>query len=672
MFLICYIILMVIIMDRMNELIELLNKYSYEYYTLDNPSVDDAEYDRLMQELIKIESCHPEWVRDDSPTRKIGGEIISEFVKVKHDVPMLSLGNVFNEEEIKDFDEKISKVFTNHEYVCELKIDGLAVSLEYRNGILYQASTRGDGVIGEDITHNIKTIKSIPHKLNKNVDIIVRGEVYMPKKSFEKLNKYQEENGENKFQNPRNAASGSIRQLDSSVAAKRGLDAFFYHYPLTPFKTHYESLMYIKELGFVVNENVKLCKNINEVLEYINNWTEKRNTLPYEIDGIVIKVNDIAMQNELGYTAKVPKWATAYKFPPEHVLTRLKDIIFTVGRTGQITPNAVLEPVKVMGSTISRATLHNHDFCIEKDIRIGDFVYIFKAGDVIPAVDRVEFSRRSGNEMKFEMIKYCPMCGSQLKQRDKMVDYFCENIHCPARKIESLIHFVSRNAMNIEGLGEKIIEDFYNYGFIKKISDIYKLGVKREELIELEGFGIKSVDIILKNIEESKSNSLDRLLFALGINGIGAKTAKILCRYYNNIDSLISATEEELSNIYDIGPILSHNICTYFSEKENIKEINELKELGINMKYESTQIIEDENFKNKRFVITGSFDNLTREQIKEYIENHGGITSESVSKKTDVVIVGSSPGSKKDKAESLNIQIWNQDKLFEIMHIVEK
>ena len=494
----------------------------------------------------------------------------------------------------------------------------------------------------------------------------------IPKKSFERHNKYQEEHGEAKFQNPRNAAAGSIRQLDSNIASKRGLDAFLYHYPLTPFKTHYESLMYMKKLGFVVNPNIKLCKNVEEVLSYIKEWTEKRSSLPYEIDGIVIKVNDIAMQKELGYTAKVPKWATAYKFPPEHVLTRLTDIIFTVGRTGQITPNAVLEPVRVMGSTIARATLHNQDYCIEKDIRIGDYVYIYKAGDVIPAVARVEFSRRNGTERKFKMIEYCPMCGTKLTKKPGMVDYFCENVHCPARKIEGLIHFVSRNAMNIDGLGDRIIEDFYNYGFIKKISDIYKLNSKREELIELEGFGIKSVDTMLKNIETSKENSLDRLLFALGINGIGDKTAKILCKYYTSIDTLMNATEEELSNIYDIGPILSKNIVEYFKNENNLAEIEELRNMGVNMTFSGKTIIEDDNFKDKRFVITGSFDNLTRDEIKEYIEERGGRTSDSVSKKTDVVLVGEAPGSKRDKAIELNIPIWNQDKLFEIMGIVEK
>ena len=659
-------------MDRMNEIIELLNKYAYEYYTLDKPSVEDAEYDRLMQELIRIESSHPEWIRLDSPTRKIGGEVISEFEKVTHRVPMMSLGNVFNEEEIRDFDEKVSKVFPNHEYVCELKIDGLAFNLEYKDGVFVRAATRGNGVVGEDITHNVKTIKSIPHVLKEKVDLDIRGEIYMSKKSFNKLNERQKEKGENIFQNPRNAAAGSIRQLDSSVAASRGLDVFLYHYPETPFKTHYETLMYMKKLGFVVNPNIRLCKNIDEVLSFIHEWTEKRNTLPYEIDGIVIKVNDIEQQRELGFTAKVPKWATAYKFPPEHVLTKLTDIIFTVGRTGQITPNAVLEPVRVMGSTISRATLHNSDYCVEKDIRIGDYVYIYKAGDVIPAVDRVELKRRNGAEKPFEMIKYCPMCGSNLVQKNGMVDYFCENIHCPARKIEGLIHFVSRGAMNILGLGDRIMEDFFNYGYIKEFSDIYKLDKYKEELTLLEGFGNKSIEAILKSIEESKQNSLDRLLFALGINGIGAKTAKLLCKYYTTIDSLIDATEEELATIRDIGPTLSINIVNYFKDEKNIEEINELRKLGVNMTYNGKKIIEDENFKDKKFVITGSFDNISRDEIKEFIEERGGLTSDSVSKKTDVVLVGEAPGSKRDKAIELNIPIWNQAKLFEIMGIVEK
>lgn len=655
-------------MDRVNELVTLLKKYNYEYYTLDAPTVSDAEYDRLMQELIKLETDHPEWIREDSPTQRVYGEVISGFEKVTHDVPMFSLGNVFNEEEVRSFDDKIRKVFSNPEYVCELKIDGLAVSLEYKNGKFFRAATRGDGVVGEDISHNVKTIKSIPMVLSKNVDITIRGEIYMTKKVFEKLNEERTLNNESTFQNPRNAAAGSIRQLDSNIAAKRKLDAFLYHYPLTEFKTHYESLEYMKELGFVVNPNIRLCKNIDEVVEYIKEWTSKRETLPYEIDGVVIKVNDIGMQRELGYTTKVPKWATAYKFPATLALTKLKDIIFTVGRTGQITPNAVLEPVKVMGSTISRATLHNAEFCKEKDIRIGDFVYIYKAGDVIPAVDAVEFNRRSEDAIKFHMIDKCPMCGSKLVKKDSFVDYFCINENCPARKIESLIHFCERDAMYIEGLGDKIIEDFYNYGYIRKFSDIYILSNIKEELKELEGYGNKSVEDLMDSIERSKSNSLERLLYALGIPQVGKKTAKLLCKYYTNIDSLIEADELELSSINDIGPIISKNIVNYFSNSENIKEIDELKRLGINMNYLGEKIIDDDNFKGLKFVITGTINGVSRDEIKNYIELHGGTTSDSVSKKTDVVIVGENPGSKYDKAKELNINIWYEEDILSKMN----
>lgn len=655
-------------MERMKELVDLLNKYGYEYYTLDKPSVTDQEYDRLMQELISLEEKYPNNILPDSPSQKIGGHIISEFKKVKHEVGMFSLGNVFNEEEIRAFDERISKVFKNHEYVCELKIDGLAVSLEYEKGLLKTASTRGDGITGEDITHNVKTIKSIPLKLNEPVDITVRGEIYMSKKRLEKLNEERKKQGLELFQNPRNAAAGSIRQLDSSVAAKRRLDAFLYHYPLTKFKTHFESLEYMKKIGFVVNPNIKLCKTINEVIDYINYWTIHREELPYEIDGVVIKINDINMQKELGYTVKVPKWATAYKFPATEVLTKLKDILFTVGRTGQITPNAILEPVKVAGSTISKATLHNEENCIKKDIRKGDYVYIRKAGDVIPEVVKVELSRRESTNEPFEMIKNCPMCASTLIKEEKMADYFCTNENCPARKIESLIHFASKNAMNIEGLGEKIMEDFYNFGYIHKFSDIYLLHTKKDELKKLEGFGEKSITTLLENIENSKNNSLERLLFALGINGIGSKTAKILCKYYNSIDMLKETTKEELEKIKDIGEILSENIVNYFKNENNIEEIEKLKSLGVNTSYKGKSIEANEEFEGKKFVITGTINNYSRDEIKEFIELKGGFTSDSVSKKTDIVIVGENAGSKKDKAIELNIEIWNEEKIISIMN----
>lgn len=649
-------------MDRMNEIVELLNKYNYEYYTLDAPSVSDAEYDRLMQELIVLEKKYPDKVLPNSPTQRIGGQIISEFDKVVHNVGMFSLGNVFNEEEILEFDRKIKKIIHNVEYVAELKIDGMGVSLDYRNGVLYQAATRGDGTVGEDITHNVKTIKSIPLKLNEDVDIVVRGEIYMSKKSFEELNELRKKSGLPMFQNPRNAAAGSVRQLDSSITASRKLDAFLYHYPLTPFKTHYESLEYMKKLGFKVNRNIRLCKNIYEVIDYIKKWTKLRETLPYEIDGVVIKVNDVTKYDEIGYTAKVPKWATAYKFPAQLVLTKLKDIIFTVGRTGMITPNAVLEPVKIMGSTVSRATLHNEDYVLNKDIKINDYVYIKKAGDVIPEVVSVETSRRK-DVKDFIMIKKCPICGEPLVKPDGFVDSFCLNDNCPARNIEKLIHFVSRDAMNIEGLGERIIEDFYNYGYIKDFSDIYKLKDNKEELIELEGFGNKSVNNILENIENSKNNSMERLLFALGIGGIGAKKAKIISKQFPSIDRLANATLDELNDVKDIGPILSKSIFDYFNNEDNLNELEELRKSGVNFAYKGKKIELDKEYSGKKFVITGSFDFIGRKEIKEFIESKGGYTSESVSKKTDVVIVGKEPGKKYEDALKLNIPIWDEETL---------
>ena len=644
-------------MDRMQELVDLLNKYNAEYYTYDNPTVDDREYDRLMQELIKLEDKYGKL--DNSPTQRVGNFVIDEFKKVVHKIPMFSLSNVFNEDEVRNFCNKITKETNCNEFVCELKIDGLAVTLEYKNGKFVLASTRGDGVVGEDITHNVKTIKSIPLTLNKKVDLTVRGEIFMSKKSFEKLNKIKEKNNEPLFQNPRNAAAGSIRQLDSSIASKRDLDAFLYQIPTYDYSTHNDALNYLKQLGFKVNPNIKLCKNVDEVIEYINKWTLDRETLPYEIDGIVIKLNNMRMQEELGFTAKYPKWATAYKFPAVEVLTKMTDIIFTVGRTGMITPNAVLEPVKVAGSTIKRATLHNEENIIKKDIQIGDYVYIRKAGDVIPEVVKVDYSKRK-NTQKFIMINKCPICNSDLIKKEGYIDVSCPNELCPARNIEGLIHFVSRNAMNIDGLGERIMEDFYNFNIIKSITDIYNLKQKKEEIIELEGFGHKKINNILDSIEKSKENSLDRLLFGLGIPGIGSKTAKILCKKYSDIDKLINANYEDLINIIDIGPILGKNIVQYFRNEDNIKLINSLKEFNINMIYKGNKIVIDDKFNNKKFVITGSF-NISRDKIKEIIESSGGNVTSTVTSKTDVVMVGKEPGSKLDKAKELNIEIWNEE-----------
>lgn len=647
--------------ERYDELIKLIEKANYDYYTLDNPTVTDREYDNWMSELLDIEERHPEIKRKDSPSEKIGGEVISEFKKVEHKIGMFSISDVFNESEIVAFDEKIRKEFPNPSYVCELKIDGLAVSLQYEKGILKRAATRGNGLVGEDITHNVKTIGTIPLRLNKPVDIEVRGEIYMPLKAFNELNEKRLKNGDAIFQNPRNAAAGSIRQLDSSVAKSRKLDAFLYHVPETDKKTHYEALMELKELGFIVNPHIRLVKNIDEILDYINEWTTRRGELPYDIDGIVIKVNDIHMQRELGFTAKYPRWVIAYKFPAEDVKTRLTDIVCTVGRTGQITPNAVFDPVKVMGSTIRRATLHNGDYINSKNLKIGDNIFVHKAGDVIPEVVGPCIEDRTGNEREFVMPDKCPICGASLVLTESGIDLKCPNDLCPARNIESLIHFCDRKAMNIEGLGERIIEDFYNMKFITNIIDIYNIKERKEELIELEGFGDKSVNKLLDNIEKSKQNSLEKLLFAIGISGIGEKNAKILAKKFMNIDNLMNASLEDLTNISDVGPILANSIYNFFKDADNIKLINDLKNIGMNMNYLGAQIKENEELLNKRIVVTGTLKKYTRDEIQNLIELNGGLWSTSVTKKTYAVIVGENPGSKYDKAKKLNIPIWSEE-----------
>lgn len=652
------------IKKRVEELTNILNDANYKYYVLDEPTITDQEYDKYLRELEELEQKYKEFARDDSPTKRVGGEVLDSFKKVTHKIPMMSLSDVFSESEVVNFDERIKKEGIRPQYVCELKIDGLSVSLLYEHGKLVRAATRGDGVVGEDITHNVKTIKSVPLTLNEDIDIEVRGEIYMSKKSLEKVNLERIKNGEKPLQNARNGAAGSIRQLDSKVAAKRGLDVWIYHLP-NPLDygihTHYEALEFMKKLGFKTNPNNRLVNNINEVLEFISEKNAERKSLPYDIDGIVIKVNNIDQQQELGFTAKYPKWATAYKFPAEEVLTRLNDIIFTVGRTGQITPNAVLDPVIVMGSTIARATLHNENYIKEKDLRIGDIVSIRKAGDVIPEVVEVKKERRTGNEKNFEMIHNCPICGTTLVKKEGQVDYFCLNEHCPTRKIESLIHFAERDAMNIDGLGEKIMEDFFNFSFIRTIPDIYLLQTHREDLTRLEGYGEKSVTKLLEAIEKSKSNSLEKLLFGLGIPHVGSKTAKIIASHYHNIDNIIKATLEDLSSINDIGEIIAKSIVDYFQKEDNKIIIERLKQYGINMNYLGQKIIKDETFYGKTFVLTGTMAEYKRDEAKNLIENYGGKTSSSVSKKTDVVIAGAEPGSKYDKAVELGITIWSEE-----------
>lgn len=652
------------IKKRVEELTNILNDANYKYYVLDEPTITDQEYDKYLRELEELEQKYKEFARDDSPTKRVGGEVLDSFKKVTHKIPMMSLSDVFSESEVVNFDERIKKEGIRPQYVCELKIDGLSVSLLYEHGKLVRAATRGDGVVGEDITHNVKTIKSVPLTLNEDIDIEVRGEIYMSKKSLEKVNLERIKNGEKPLQNARNGAAGSIRQLDSKVAAKRGLDIWIYHLP-NPLDygihTHYEALEFMKKLGFKTNPNNRLVNNINEVLEFISEKNAERKSLPYDIDGIVIKVNNIDQQQELGFTAKYPKWATAYKFPAEEVLTRLNDIIFTVGRTGQITPNAVLDPVIVMGSTIARATLHNENYIKEKDLRIGDIVSIRKAGDVIPEVVEVKKERRTGNEKNFEMIHNCPICGTNLVKKEGQVDYFCLNEHCPTRKIESLIHFAERDAMNIDGLGEKIMEDFFNFSFIRTIPDIYLLQTHREDLTRLEGYGEKSVTKLLEAIEKSKSNSLEKLLFGLGISHVGSKTAKIIASHYHNIDNIMKATLEDLSSINDIGEIIAKSIVDYFQKEDNKIIIERLKQYGINMNYLGQKIIKDETFYGKTFVLTGTMTEYKRDEAKNLIENYGGKTSSSVSKKTDVVIAGAEPGSKYDKAVELGITIWSEE-----------
>lgn len=654
------VVVITVIENRIQELTEIINKANHDYYTLDNPTITDQEYDRYMEELQRLEEEYPQYRKADSPTQRVGSEVISEFKKVTHEIPMLSLGDIFNEDEIIEFDEKVKKVVPNPKYVAELKIDGLSVSLLYRNGELVRAATRGDGVVGEDITHNAKTIKDIPLKIKQPIDIEVRGEIYMSKASFKKLN----ENGAN-FANPRNAAAGSVRQLDSKVAASRNLSNFIYHLPDPEdydIHTHYDALNFMKELGFTVSPNNRKVNNIDELMDYINYWTKERPNLPYEIDGIVIKVNDLNDQKKLGYTARCPKWAIAYKFPAEEVLTKVRDIIFTVGRTGQVTPSAILEPVRVMGSLISKATLHNEDYVVSKDIRVGDTVSIKKAGDVIPEVVRSLPERRVGTEKKFEMIKNCPMCGSSLIRKEDESAYYCMNEHCPARWQEKLIHYTSRHALNIEGFGDRIIEDFYNLGFIKTYEDFYTLDNHKEDLMELEGYGSKKVNNLLTEIENSKNLSLERLLFGLSIRHVGQKTADILARNFKNIDNLMNASVEDIAAVKDIGMTIAKSVVKFFEDEGNKELIAHLKDFGVNMYYLKETSEEETLFTGKTFVLTGSLERFTRDEARERIEALGGTVSSSVSRKTDVVVAGSEAGSKLTKAEELGITIWNEEK----------
>ena len=649
--------------ERMDELIDYINKASYEYYVLDNPTITDQEYDDYYNELLSIEEKYPELKREDSPTNRVGGAVLDKFEKVTHDHPMLSFDDIFNEEEIILFDERIKKVVSTAHYTLEPKMDGLSGSLIYKNGVLVRGATRGDGVTGEDITTNIKTIKSVPLRLTEDIDIEVRGEIYMSKKSFLEANREKVKNGEKEFANPRNAAAGSIRQLDSKVAAKRNLDFMAYFIPNPEdygIKTQKESLEFLRKLGFVTNYKLNgYAKNVKDITNYIDSLSEKRDNLPFEIDGVVLKVDNLEDEKRLGFTSRVPRWGIAYKFPAKEVLTTLKEIKFTVGRTGKITPNAIFSPVHVSGSLVSKATLHNSDYCIDKDVRVGDTISIRKAGDVIPEVVEVKLDRRKEDSVPFKMIENCPMCNSVLVRKD--ANHYCKNEHCPSRKIESLIHFSSRDAMYIEGFGESIVEDFYNLGYLKNIDDFYTLDKYKDELMLLEGFGEKSISKLLESASNSKKNSLERLLFGLGIRYVGKKTAKILSKYYKTMDNLIKADFDELKSINDIGDVIAKSIVDYFSDEKNINLINRLKDLNLNMRYLGEEVnTSNENINGKTFVITGTL-SRPRDEIKEEIEGLGGNVTGSVTKKTDYVIAGEKAGSKLTKATELGIRVLTEE-----------
>lgn len=649
--------------ERMDELIDYINKASYEYYVLDNPTITDQEYDDYYNELLSIEEKYPELKREDSPTNRVGGAVLDKFEKVTHDHPMLSFDDIFNEEEIILFDERIKKVVSTAHYTLEPKMDGLSGSLIYKNGVLVRGATRGDGVTGEDITTNIKTIKSVPLRLTEDIDIEVRGEIYMSKKSFLEANREKVKNGEKEFANPRNAAAGSIRQLDSKVAAKRNLDFMAYFIPNPEdygIKTQKESLEFLRKLGFVTNYKLNgYAKNVKDITNYIYSLSEKRDNLPFEIDGVVLKVDNLEDEKRLGFTSRVPRWGIAYKFPAKEVLTTLKEIKFTVGRTGKITPNAIFSPVHVSGSLVSKATLHNSDYCIDKDVRVGDTISIRKAGDVIPEVVEVKLDRRKEDSVPFKMIENCPMCNSVLVRKD--ANHYCKNEHCPSRKIESLIHFSSRDAMYIEGFGESIVEDFYNLGYLKNIDDFYTLDKYKDELMLLEGFGEKSISKLLESASNSKKNSLERLLFGLGIRYVGKKTAKILSKYYKTMDNLIKADFDELKSINDIGDVIAKSIVDYFSDEKNINLINRLKDLNLNMRYLGEEVnTSNENINGKTFVITGTL-SRPRDEIKEEIEGLGGNVTGSVTKKTDYVIAGEKAGSKLTKANELGIRVLTEE-----------
>ena len=660
------------IKEEIFKLVALLNKYSYDYYVEDNPQISDTEYDTLYKQLEKLEQEYPEFILDNSPTQRVGDRVLDEFEKVIHKVPMLSLSNTFSIEDLRDFDSRISKLSSDDsiEYICELKIDGLAISINYENGKLVSAATRGDGMVGENVTENIKTIFSIPKTLKTKKSFEVRGEVYLPKKSFELLNKEREENNEVLFANPRNAAAGSLRQLDSKITAKRRLSAFIYSVVGDEnINSQKMALTVAADLGLPVNPNFKLCKTIDEVVDYIMYWEEHKQDLPYEIDGIVIKVNSYSLQEEIGSTQKSPRWATAYKFPEEELATKLLDIELSVGRTGIITPVAVLNPINISGSTVSKASLHNKDIIDELDIHIGDMVVVKKAGEIIPKVVRVVEELRLANSEKYVMPNICPSCESKTFTKEGDPFTRCLNSDCPEQNIRKIIHFASREALNIEGLGDKVVATLYEKGIIKHTIDLFSLD--RNKLVELERMGDKSVDNLLNAIENSKQSSLDKVIFALGILNVGKKAGKILAEYYKNLTNFSKATVDELLELPDIGLITAESIVDYLSNDNNLRFINELIEIGINPQYEIQDKNTDNIFSGKTIVLTGKLVELTRNEAKEYLERFGAKVTGSVTSKTDYVIAGEKAGSKLAKAEQLGIQVLGEDEFIDIMKEVQ-
>ncbi len=664
--------------NRIEKLRELINKYDYHYYVLSESLISDYEYDKLYKELEKLEKENPGFVTPDSPTQRVGSDLTKEFPPLKHKVPMLSLANTYNEEDLFDFDRKVKDVLgeaAKVEYVTELKIDGVSVSIIYRNGILYKAATRGDGFVGEEITNNVKTIKSVPLKINdinKNYlssELEVRGEIFMEIEAFNELNRSRMLRGEKIFANPRNSTAGTLKLQDPKEVARRPLDIFVYYLLAgnSEINSQFESLKELQKLGFKVNPNFKLCDNMQEVISFCNEWEIKRDSLPYEIDGVVIKVNSFEQQKKLGNIAKSPRWAVAYKFKAKQAITKLLKITWQVGRTGALTPVAELQPVFLAGSTISRATLHNIDEIERKDIRVGDTVVIEKGGDVIPKIVSVVLEKRPANSQKVKIPERCPVCNSLLYKPEEEVAIYCQNSNCPAQIKGRLEHFVSRGAMDIEGLGKSLVDQLVDLGYLKSFDDIYKLYKHYDELIKIEGLGKKSVNKLLASIEKSKKQPLERLIFGLGIRYVGAGAAVKLARHFGTMEKLMNASEEEIESIYDIGSSISKSVKSFFSNEENLRIISKLKEDGLNFNASSITVDKNEKIEGKSFVITGSLSSLTREEAKDIILKYGGKVSSSVSKKTDYVIVGENPGSKFNKAKELGLNIIDENQFLSFL-----